>query len=115
MIRNELGLPLLVSRKTAQPPFLPRKCSDLRTGRRGAAVGTRGPPLGHSSRDHQALPSKMPFIVEEANMTPTRESASQAGQRVENAETSFLGETLGPERSDLDMKQLARTWEYRNG
>lgn len=48
-------------------------------------------------------------------MTTTQESASQAGQRVEIGKTSFLGETLGPEWSDLDMKQLARTLEYRNG
>lgn len=48
-------------------------------------------------------------------MTTTQESASQAGQRVENGKISFLGETLGPEWSDLDMKQLARTLENRNG
>lgn len=71
--------------------------------------------MGHRAEDHQALPSKMPFIVGEANMTTTQERASQAGQRVENGKTSFLGETLGPEWSDLDMKQLARALEYRNG
>lgn len=89
--------------------------SGLRAGRRGAEVGTRGSSLEHRAEDHQALPSKMPFIVGKANMTTTPESASQARQRVENGKTSFLGETLGPEWSDQDMKQLARSQEYRDG
>lgn len=46
-------------------------------------------------------------------MTTTLESASQAGQRVGNGKTSFLGETLDPEWPDLDMKQLARTLKER--
>lgn len=50
-------------------------------------VGPQGLPLGHRAEDHQALPSKMPFIVGGADMTTTRESPSQAGQRVENGKT----------------------------
>jgi hypothetical protein len=55
----------------------------------------------------------MPFIVVKANMTTTRESASQARQRVENGKTFPFWERHGPE-SDQDMKQLARSQEYRD-
>lgn len=54
------------------------------------------------------MPWKMPFILGEANMTTTLESASQAGQRVGNGKTSFLGETLDPKWPDLDHEATSK-------
>lgn len=48
-------------------------------------------------------------------MTASQGSASQAGQRVENGETSLLEEKLGPEGSALDMQPTAPTLDCREG
>lgn len=88
-----------------------------RTGKRGLEMELRDtrlegrvlsstpvPPLGHRVEDHKTLSSKTPSVVGEAGMKTTQQSASQAGQGVENEEASFLGEKR-PEGSHVDVQQ----------
>lgn len=62
------------------------------------------PPLGHRVEDHKTLSSKTPSVVGEAGMRTTQQSASQAGQGVENEEASFL-EEKHPEGFHVDVQQ----------
>lgn len=60
MTRSELGLTHECLGE--QHSHLSSPESRVALGQAGeAAVGTQGPPLGHSAGDHQTLPSKMPF------------------------------------------------------